>query len=318
MKGSRSISIIDRLAALGEVVRLRILRLLESEELAVGEVAKVVQLPQSTVSRHLRVLSEGGWVERRSEGTATLYRLVLDDLAPEARKLWLTVREQMGGESELHEDARRLAAVLAERRLDSQAFFGRVAGEWDQVRTQLFGRDFTSAALLSLLRRDWVFADLGCGTANASELVAPVVDRVIAIDQSEAMLGAARERLRGVGNVEFVSADLSKLPIETGSVDIAVAALVLHHLTEPEKALGESARILRTDRGGGMVLVVDMVAHDRDEYRHTMGHRHLGFSREAMKKLMEQAGLRLTSYRDLPVDAEAKGPGLFAAVGVKA
>jgi ubiquinone/menaquinone biosynthesis C-methylase UbiE/DNA-binding transcriptional ArsR family regulator len=317
MKHSRSISIIDRLAALGEVVRLRILRLLEVEELAVGEVARVVQLPQSTVSRHLRILSEGGWVDRRSEGTATLYRFVLDDLTPESRKLWLTVREQMGAGSELEEDGRRLAAVLAERRTDSQAFFGRVAGEWDQVRNQLFGRGFTPVALLSFLRRDWVFADLGCGTGNASELLAPVAERVIAIDQSEAMLAAARARLRGAGNVDFVLADLAKLPIGNGSVDAAVSALVLHHLGEPENALRESARVVRADRGGGVVLVIDMVAHDRDEYRHTMGHRHLGFSKQAMGSLMAGAGLSMVSYQELPVDPEARGPGLFAALGRK-
>src|SRR5690606_35583909 len=103
----------DRLAALAEPIRLRIARLLESEELTVGEVAKVVQLPQSTVSRHLKLLGEGGWLARRNVGTATLYRLVLDDLGPESRALWLTVRGQMTETPDLSEDARRLSAVLA-------------------------------------------------------------------------------------------------------------------------------------------------------------------------------------------------------------
>lgn len=326
MKHLRSISIIDRLAALGEVVRLRVMRLLEVEELAVGEVAKVVQLPQSTVSRHLRILSEAGWVDRRSEGTATLYRLVLDDLSPETRKLWLTVREQMGVASELEEDSRRLTAVLAERRTDSQAFFGRVGGDWDLVRNQLFGTAFTPIGLLGLMPSEWIFADLGCGTGNVSELVSPWVKRVIAVDQSEAMLSAARERLSGAGNVDFVLADLGKLPIESSSVDAGVLTLVLHHLESPERALAEAARIVRgpvrdgtghgSDRGG-LVLVIDMVAHDREQYRHTMGHRHLGFSKQAIGGLMQQAGLSLVSYRELPVDSDGKGPGLFAALGKK-
>src|SRR5687767_1510070 len=128
MKRMRPASTVtDLLGALSEVVRLRILRLLEVEELSVGEVAKVVQLPQSTVSRHLKVLADGGWLAKRNAGTATLYRLVLDDLSLAARTLWLAVRSQIGEAPEIGEDARRLTGVLAERRLDSQAFFGRVA-----------------------------------------------------------------------------------------------------------------------------------------------------------------------------------------------
>src|SRR6476646_10598047 len=111
--------VIDRLAALGDMTRLRILRLLELEALSVGEVAKVVQLPQSTVSRHLKVLADADWVSRRNEGTATFYRLIQDDLPSEVRTLWTAVREQMPGSSELSEDQRRLRAVVAERRTDS-------------------------------------------------------------------------------------------------------------------------------------------------------------------------------------------------------
>src|SRR5262245_24355051 len=180
--------VIERLAALVAMTRLRILRLLELEALSVGEVAKVVQLPQSTVSRHLKVLADADWVVRRNEGTATFYRLIHDDLPAEVRTLWMAVREQMPGSSELAEDQRRLRAVVAERRTDSLSFFGRYAGEWDHLRTELFGGRFTSLALLSLLRRDWSVADLGCGTGNASELLAPVVERVYAIDVSEPML----------------------------------------------------------------------------------------------------------------------------------
>lgn len=315
MKDTRSISVTERLAALSEAVRLRVLRLLEAEELAVGEVAKVMQLPQSTVSRHLKVLADAGWIAKRNEGTATLYRVWLDDLPPDARRLWLAVRDQIEQSAELTEDARRLAGVLAERRLDSQAFFGRVAGEWDDLRSQLFGTTFTPQALLTLLPRNWVVADVGCGTGNASELLAPVVERVIAIDRSEAMLSAARRRLGGVSNVEFLSGDADRLPIADESVDAAVCVLLLHHLDDPVASLREMARALRVSRGGGVVLVVDMAEHDREQYRHSMGHRHLGFSEGAVSRLMGSAGLKLRSYRELPVAGEAKGPGLFAAVG---
>jgi SAM-dependent methyltransferase len=310
--------VIDRLAALSDMVRLRILRLLEAEALSVGEVAKVIQLPQSTVSRHLKVLAEAGWVVRRSEGTATFYRVLLDDLSGEARTLWLAVREQIPGTHDVEQDQRRLRSVLAERRTDSLSFFGRYAGEWDHLRTELFGAGFTSLALLSLLRRDWTIADLGCGTGNASELLAPVVERVVAVDVSGPMLEAARERLRDVANVTFVEAVAEQLPISDRTVDAAVAVLVLHHIAEPGTFLREGHRVLRASRGGGRLLIVDMVEHDRTEYRHTMGHQHLGFSKETMTDLLTAAGFTDVNFRELPGDPEAKGPGLFVATAAVA
>lgn len=303
-------SITDRLAALGEAIRLRILRLLEAQELSVGEVAKVVQLPQSTVSRHLKILLDGGWLERRSHGTATYYRLVLDDLAPPLRALWVTVRDQMGQGEDVAGDSRRLKGVLAERTLDSQAFFGRVAGAWDEVRNELFGSHFTAPALLSLLPRRWVVADLGCGTGNVSELLAPCVSRVIAVDASPEMLDAARLRLGSVGNVEFVGGDLTRLPLGDGSVDAAVLALVLHHVEKPEGALLEAHRVVRP---GGLVLVIDMIEHERAEYRHTMGHKHLGFDARRLVGLLAGAGFTDAHAREVAGEAGSRGPGLVVA-----
>lgn len=306
----------SRLGALGEAWRLRLLRLLEAEELSVGEIARVMQLPQSTVSRRLKTLADGGWIARRSEGTATLYRFLLDDLDEGARAVWLVVREQLGQDPQLEEDRRRLAAVLADRRVDSQTFFGRVAGDWDQVRESLFGGDFTAPALMSLLPRQWTVADLGCGSGNVAELLAPVVRRVIAVDQSEAMLAAARARLGEIPNVEIREGDLLSLPIEDGSVDAAVFALVLHHVPEPVAALREARRVLRRgESGGGVVLVLDMAAHTRDEYRQTMGHVHLGFEPEGLRQMMLEAGFARADVRPLRSDPDARGPGLIVATG---
>jgi len=313
-KAPRTTSLIDRLAALGEPVRLRLLRLLEKEELSVGELAKVVQLPQSTVSRHLKVLIDGGWVVSRSEGTSTLLRLIRDDLDEPHRALWHTVREQLGAGGELEEDNRRLAGVLNERRGDTQSFFGRVAGQWDGVRQELFGDRATVQSLLALLPETWVVADIGCGTGNASEVLAPLVSKVVAIDQSEAMLNAARKRLTGVANVEFLRGDVEKLPLKDASVDAAVCVLVLHHIEDPSVACREMARILRP---GGVCLIVDMVEHDRVQYKHTMGHRWLGFGIPELVRMLGAAGLADVRMSVLPAAAEAKGPGLFACTARK-
>jgi ArsR family transcriptional regulator len=312
---SRGLPLAQVLASLSDTVRVRMLRVLEAQELLVKEVADVFQLPQSTVSRNLKVLADAGWVSSRSAGTATLYRMYRDDLDPAARELWSVVRRQLDETPEALDDSRRLAVVLADRRLDSKAFFGQVVGEWDAVRTRLFGSSFTARALLSLVPRRWTVADLGCGTGNASALLAPHVERVIAVDSSEAMLSAAKANLAGAKNVEFVAGELESLPLRKASVDAAVCMLVLHHVADPAAALRHMRRILRDDRAGGLALIVDMREHERKEYRQSMGHKHLGFAPHAMERLMRDAGFARTEVQLLPGDPEAKGPGLFAATG---
>lgn len=307
----------DQLTSLSEPLRLRILALLEVEELSVGEVARVVQHPQSTVSRHLKVLTEAGWMTKRPVGTATLYSVESDEFEPAAGALWAAVRQSLDGSGQVEEDRQRLLAVIAERPADSRAFFGRIAGEWDEVRRGLFGERFTCEAMLSLIPPSWVVADLGCGTGDASERLARRVERVIAVDQSAAMLDAARKRLNGAAGVEFLEGELEALPLDAGSVDAAVCLLVLHHLADPAGAIREMARIVRTERGGGVALVVDMIEHQRVEYRHTMGHRHLGFSPGEVEAWMREAGFGRVETRELALEPDGRGPGLFVATGWK-
>ncbi len=309
------VSMASLLASISDPSRLRMARLLERHELSVGEIAQVFQTAQSTASRQLKLLSDAAWLSKRSEGPATLYQLICDELTPSARAVWLALRGQLGDSADIEEDDRRAAAVLEERKTDSIHFFGRVRGEWDQMRSELFGARFTSAALLSLINADWTIADIGCGTGNVAELLSPVVKRVIAVDQSEPMLDAARRRLGTRENVEFVRASVTELPVASASVDAAVCMLVLHHIDDVSQAVGQLARILRVGRGGGILTIIDMVAHDRDEYRRTMGHRHQGFSKKVMLGHLATAGFIGSTYYELPAEPAARGPGLFVATG---
>lgn len=315
MKTPRTILAADRLGSLSEPVRLRVLSLLAAEELSVGEVAKVLQLPQSTVSRHLKVLAEAGWVGKRASGTATLYWMELGELDSNAAALWEPVQASLEGSREIAEDRERLAAVLAERPADSQAYFGRIAGEWEDVRRDLFGERFMLESLIGLIPPTWVVADLGCGTGDAAALLGPVVERVVAVDLSAPMLEAAKKRLGHIPSVEFVEGSLESLPIEDASVDAAVCSLVLHHVEEPRKVIGQMARVLRASRHGGVALVVEMLEHRRIEYRHTMGHRHLGFAPGQVTEWMREAGFVRTTSRELAREPSGRGPGLFAAAG---
>jgi len=299
------------LATLGDLARVRVLRLLDGRELTVGELAKAMQLPQSTVSRHLKMLLEGGWVSKRAEGTASLYRFGSDQMEAGARELWALTRAQLGEHPVLMDDDARLEVILSERRTDSRAFFGRIKGDWDQLRSELFGDSFTSEALLDLIASDWVVADIGCGTGNVAERLAPVVRKVIAVDREPAMIEAGRARLAGKSNVEFRQGDLHQLPIKAAEVDAALVFLVLEYVQDPAAALRECARAVKP---GGVVMMVDLVPHDRDSYRATMGHVHLGFDEKQVKQMARSAGLSFVRIRRLRPDSSAKGPGLFVAI----
>lgn len=306
--------ILDHLSALADTVRSRMLVVLERNELTVSEICAVLQLPQSTVSRHLKVLSDAGWVASRRDGTSRFYTLALPHGGNGSRKLWSLVREQMAGTPGAGQDARRLGSVLARRRSASQEFFATAAGQWDRLREELFGAHFSDRALLALLDSRWVVGDLGCGTGQVSATLAPMVSRVIAVDASGEMLAAARRRLRGLSNVEIRRGELEALPIEDATLDVAVMILVLHHLAEPASAFREAARALKP---GGRLLIADMLPHDREEYKQQMGHVWLGFAEDQISGWLVQAGFRDTRLRALPPAPEVKGPALFVATAFR-
>ena len=310
---ARPTAILDHLTALSDSTRSRLLLLLDRHELTVSELCTTMQLPQSTVSRHLKALVDSGWITARAEGTSHLYAMTRD-LDPAARRLWLLVREHVGPTPTAAQDQRRLQTALAERRTKSREFFSSSAGQWDRLRDELFGDRAHLAALAALADADAVVGDLGCGTGQVSAALAPFVARVVGVDESAAMLQAAKRRLSSFDNVDLRRGELESLPIDDTRLDLAVLMLVLHHVPEPEKALAEVERTLRP---GGRVIIGDMMPHDRESYRQQMGHVWLGFSDDQMHRLLSDAGFSRIRIAALAADARAKGPALFVATAEK-
>jgi len=314
MTVARLPAILDHLSALADTTRSRILLLLDRHELAVSELCGIMQLPQSTVSRHLKALADSGWIAARAEGTSNVYGMTRDGLDTSARRLWALVREQVGTTPAAAHDQRRVQTVLAERRTKSQEFFSSSAGQWDRLRDDLFGERVHLAALPAFAGAEWTMGDLGCGTGQMTAALAPFVRHVIAVDGSAAMLQAAKKRLQGFDNVELRRGDLEALPIDDAKLDAATLALVLHHLADPRRVLAEVARVLKP---GGQLLVVDMLPHDRESYRQQMGHVWLGFSEEHVRRILDESGLGNVRIVPLSPDPKSKGPGLFVATARK-
>lgn len=304
------LEILDQAATLSDAIRCRILLAVEQHELQVSELCAILQLPQSTVSRHLKQLRDNGWIDSRAEGTSRFYRARIRELEPSSRRLWALMKESVSAAPVAATDRRRLDESLRQRRARSEAFFAGAASQWDALRDELFGQHVDVAAMPALIDASWVVGDFGCGTGRWSERLAPFAARVIAVDGSASMLKAAQARLGRFDNVEVRQGALEKLPIEDGELDLAVLFLALHHTAEPRVVLGEAARTLKP---GGRLVIVDMQPHDREEYQRDMGHVWLGFAPEVLQSLASAAGFDTFDYVALPADLEARGPSLFVA-----
>lgn len=296
------------LELLADSTRVRMLALLEHEELSVGELARALSVPQPTISRHLKQLAQDEWVTRRSVGPTAYLRLATPN--EQRLALWTLVKNDPSRARELEQDKERVALVVAERN-DGRTFFGRIADGWDQLRDQLFGRRFLVPALAALLPRDLSLVDLGCGTGDFLSHVAPAIDqgRLIGVDREPSMLEIAKKRLANHPQVEFVEGALEEVPLPAASTDLATLILVLHHLPEPAAVLAEARRILKPS---GRLVVVDMLPHDNTSWR-ALGHLHQGFSRDDLAGFASPHRLTLDRFQPLVADLDAQGPPLFIA-----
>jgi ArsR family transcriptional regulator len=301
-----------RMDNLADPTRLRLLRLLERHELGVAELVEILQLPQSTVSRHLKVLTDQGWLASRSRGPMNLYRMTPEELEPSARELWELARRQMEDWATGRQDELRLDHHLRNGGGRAQDFFAGAAAHWDKLRREQYGDRYSLVGLLALLPEEAVVADLGCGTGTVLADLAPHVARVIGVDSSAEMLKAARRRTRGMDNVELHRASLESLPVPDGECDAATLFLALSYVDEPARALGEMARVLRP---GGRAVIVDLMSHDREDFRIEMGQRHLGFDPAELASMAEGAGLANVFTRPLGPEPEAQGPALVMLTG---
>jgi ArsR family transcriptional regulator len=277
------------LQVLGDPTRVRLLKLLDGEELTVGELAAITQLPQPRVSTHLGRLREAGLVRDRREGTSTWYARA-DGAAPApARRLWAALEEEARG-GVLESDRARRADVLKARRA-SEEWPDRVAGQMERHYSP--GRTWESLAraLLGLLRLGDVL-DAGSGDGTIAELIAPHAKSVTCLDRSERLVEAARRRLARFRRARCRQGDLHELPFADRSFDQVLLLHVLTQAANPPRVLAEAARVLRP---GGVLVAVTLKAHAHLEI--TAGYRDVraGFEPAALARLLRQAGLHVRS-----------------------
>ena len=285
--------------ALGDLTRLRIMRLIAAMELAVGEIAQVLGQSQPRVSRHIAILTDAGLAERRREGSWMFLRTGGEgegEGLPNQVARMLAVAESLdpGFAAVCEEDRCRLAAIRTAREAQAQDYFAAHAEDWDELRRMHCAEEAVERALVDTLSTAPIgrMLDIGTGTGRMAELLAPEAEHVVALDKSPAMLRLARARLQhiGSGRIAMVQGDFADLPLPARSVDTVLFHQVLHFAHDPAEVLREAARVTRP---GGRIAIVDFAAHGREELRERYAHARLGFEDRQMERLLKQAGYAL-------------------------
>jgi ubiquinone/menaquinone biosynthesis C-methylase UbiE/DNA-binding transcriptional ArsR family regulator len=260
---------------LSDPTRIRVLLLLEQQELAVQELMDVLGMAQSRVSRHLAILREAGLLRDRRDGTYVFYRFDVPDAGP-WREAWNLVRSSLDHDATRERDVAALGQVMQARAARTRSFFDAVGPEWDALR-KVFNDDALRArAVARLVDPAMTIADIGTGTGILASELAQLGLRVVAVDHSARMLDAARGKLTAeeLAKVELRQGEASALPLADAEVDAALAHMVLHYLPSPGDAIREMARVVRP---GGTVVIVDFVRHEHEWMRQELGVTWLGF-----------------------------------------
>ena len=303
-------SVLEALRALADPTRLRIMRLLASMELAVGELAQVLGQSQPRVSRHIKILCDAGLAERRREGGWVFLRTAINHGGSESgepaglgtalgRVLVAAEGADADFASQCAEDRQHLGVIRTAREASAADYFARHAAEWDELRSLHIADGPVEAALGELLAGSvGRLLDVGTGTGRIAELFAPRASRITALDKSPEMLRLARTRLQHLpaGLVTLAQGDFAQLPFADASFDTLLFHQVLHYALAPQAVLAEAARVTAP---GGRIVIVDFAAHDREELRTAHAHARLGFSDAQVAALLAGAGFEPAEDRAL-------------------
>src|ERR1039457_4461840 len=302
-------SILKSLRLAADPSRLRLLLLLEREELSVAELQDILAQGQSRISTHLAQLKQAGLVDDRREGKNAFYRLT----APSA--LMELLRTAAGEVPEAAEDQQALRLTLRKRQDQMRRYFDELAGKFG--RQYMPGRSWkgVAEALLKLMP-PMVIADLGAGEGTISQLMALRAKKVIAIDNSEKMVefGTELARKHGIGNLEYRLGDLEDVPIRSATVDLAFLSQALHHAVHPERAIAEARRILKP---GGRIAVLDLNRHHFEEAREMYADLWLGFTELEIEHYLKNAGFKNVETAVVHRETEAPYFETMLAVGEK-
>ncbi len=282
--------------ALSDKTRLRLLYVLRRYELNVNEIVLVVEMIQSGVSRHLKILVESGLLSSRKDGSFTYYSAAGNDFI----NAFVTLADKSSEMEEISNDLKKAGEMIKIRQNMTRRFFKTVAPHWDQLKKQVFGQFDLNSMILKKIQFQGEISDLGCGTGELMEKLSGKTQfKLVGIDSSPEMLEQARLRLLGKNNAELRLGELEHLPMKNKEIHTAVMNMVLHHISQPELPLLEAYRILKP---GGIFILSDFDLHDQVKIRELMGGAWSGFEKEKIKTWLMETGFNLQKIDSFPVN----------------
>jgi len=275
--------------ALADETRLRIVNILMRHELSVNELVSVLDMGQSRISRHLKILSDSGILRCRKDGLWVFYSAAKDNASAELLRL---LSGMMDGRDIFKGDILLLNKHMNDRNRMGEEYFNKIAPRWRDLRKEMLPGIDINTGILKLMRKALCAADLGCGNGELTGLLLQKSERVIGVDRSPSMLNIAKEALRQhiPGRAEFRLGELTNLPLRNNEADCAIINMVLHYLDDPQRAADEAARVLKKN---GRLIIADLLTHNNEEMRQRFGHRWLGFSIESITAILTVAGFRV-------------------------
>lgn len=281
---------------LSDETRLRLLNILDFREFNVQELMGILDMGQSRISRHLRLLLESGLIESRRDGLWSFYRAVDHD---PGRRFSDSIRYLFEEESIYRQDLERAEELLRTGKLQSKRFFDSVASNWEIMKRSIIGELDLVGEIVKRVPAANSVADLGCGSGTLLERIAGSMRTLIGVDSSREMLAEAAKRLdRNGSQIDLRIGELEHLPLRDGETEVAIINLVLHHLRNPRQGLLEARRILRP---GGTLILADFHKHEQEMMRSRYGDHWLGFPAEEVESWLEDTGIRIDDHHHYPV-----------------
>jgi ubiquinone/menaquinone biosynthesis C-methylase UbiE/DNA-binding transcriptional ArsR family regulator len=296
-------SILNGFKAISEETRIRILHILSYADFSVNEIVEILSMGQSSVSRHLRIMSNAGLLSFHREGSLVYYglRFDADDFSRELTQLVLSYKEDLPFREN---DQRNVNRLLENREKFSRNFFDDLGQNWEEVQEQVLDpKIYRDKIIASLPERSNLVMDLGCGPGSLIPYLLSKSEQVIGLDSSPRMVEISQKEFQGNSRVRIQEAHLEHLPIENGAADSVIASMVLHHVSHPPKMLEEVNRALKL---GGTFALVDLVKHNQEFMREKYADLWMGFDPELLHSWLETFGFELLEEEEISTQSVFK------------
>lgn len=282
---------------LSDKTRLRIINLLNSEELSVHEIVEIIGGAQSGISRHLAVLKNAGFIIDRKEGTWSYYKFNTE-ISGFLKEIFHSIREKFKEDNELKLDLKKLKQVIENRREVSKVFFEKSAGIYDDLAQDFASERLNLYSLINVIPEKLKVIDVGCGTGNFLPFLMKINASITAVDSSPAMLEKAKKKTSEYENIDFYICEADSIPLDNNTTDVCFLNMVLHHAPKPDEVFKEIYRLLKNK---GVVIVTDFIEHSDETMRGKYGDLWLGFNFDNIKSMMNKIGFKNLSYNTFEV-----------------